>query len=243
MARWLDLDQDGDRDLYLVNYRAAEHADKAFLADNAPPPALPTRPTAPVWARNESKRLTARELLVTPETPGVEGLALADLVGQPLVYDYNYADPAPLARMSGKLTRYGDVACLLQADDDRFRVVGPGDEARLEFEAADLPPLPAGWTRAYVLRAFGYCKDADPFTATSDTIEPLPWRGMPAFPFAAGVTRPATAAHDDYLREFQTRRRVESSSAGSTLRVKADVALPVPGHVVSTGTRRPFSKR
>jgi hypothetical protein len=124
---------------------------------------------------------------------------------QPLVYDYDYVDPAPLARMSGKLTRYGDVACLLQADDDRFCVVGPGDEARLEFEAAGLPLLPAGWTRAYVLRAFGYCKDTDPFTATSDTIEPLPWRGMPAFPFAAGVTRPATAAHDDYLREFQTR--------------------------------------
>lgn len=37
-----------------------------------------------VWARNESKRLTARELLVTLETPGVEGLALADLVGDPL---------------------------------------------------------------------------------------------------------------------------------------------------------------
>ncbi|MGA2701196.1 MAG: hypothetical protein ABSH35_08870, partial [Isosphaeraceae bacterium] len=124
---------------------------------------------------------------------------------QPLVYDYDYVDPAPLARMSGKLTRYGDVARLLQADDDRFCVAGPGDEARLEFAAAGLPPLPAGWTWAYVLRAFGYCKDADPFTATSDTIEPLPWRGMPAFPFAAGVTRPARAAHDDYLREFQTR--------------------------------------
>ena len=67
---------------------------------------------------------------------------------QPLIYDYDYVDPAPLARMSGKLTRYGDVACLLQADDDRFCVVGPGDEVRLEFEAAGLPPLPAGWTRA-----------------------------------------------------------------------------------------------
>ena len=39
---------------------------------------------AVVWARNEGKRLTAKELLVTLETPGVEGLALADLVGDPL---------------------------------------------------------------------------------------------------------------------------------------------------------------
>ncbi len=124
---------------------------------------------------------------------------------QPLVYDYDYVDPAPLARMAGKLTRYGDVACLLQEDDDRFCVVGPGDEIRLEFEAAGLPPLPDGWTRAYVLRAYGYCKDADPFTATSDTIEPLPWRGMPAFPLATDVSRPATQAYRDYLREFQTR--------------------------------------
>jgi len=51
--------------------------------------------------------------------------------------------------------------------------------------------------------------DADPFTATSDTFEPLPWRSMPAFPFAASVTRPASAAHNDYLREFQTRQAGE----------------------------------
>ena len=92
---------------------------------------------------------------------------------------------------SGKLTRYGDVADLLRADDDRLCVVGPGDEVRLEFDAKGLPPLPEGWTRSYVLRSFGYCKDADPFTATSDTVEPLPWRGMPAFPFGSDVKRPA----------------------------------------------------
>jgi hypothetical protein len=123
----------------------------------------------------------------------------------PLSYDYDYVDPAPLARMSGKLTRHGDVARLLQTDDDQFCVIGPGDEARLEFDATKLPPLPAGWTRSYVLRSFGYCKDADPFTATSDTVDPLPWRSMPAFPFAPGVERPSDPAHEAYLREYQTR--------------------------------------
>jgi tetratricopeptide (TPR) repeat protein len=124
---------------------------------------------------------------------------------QPLVYDYDYVDPAPLARLAGKLTRYGNVARLLQTDDDQFCVIGPGDEVRLEFDAAGLPPLPAGWTRSYVLRSFGYCKDADPFTATSDTVEPLPWRGMPAFPFPSPTSRPRDPAYEAYLRTYQTR--------------------------------------
>jgi tetratricopeptide (TPR) repeat protein len=124
---------------------------------------------------------------------------------QPLIYDYDYVDPAPLARLSGKLTRYGDVARLLNRDDDLLCIVGPGDEVRLEFDASRLPPLPPGWTRSYVLRAYGYCKDADPFTAASDSVEPLPWREMPAFPFGPDAKRRADSAFESYLREFQTR--------------------------------------
>ena len=124
---------------------------------------------------------------------------------QPLIYDYDYVDPAPLARFSGKLTRYGDVAALLQADDDQLCLVGPGDEVRIEFDASGLPPLPEGWTRSYVLRGYGYCKDADPFTAASDTVEPLPWRGMPAFPFGSRGQAAARSAYESYLRAYQTR--------------------------------------
>jgi hypothetical protein len=124
---------------------------------------------------------------------------------QPLLYDYDYVDPAPLAWFSGKLTRYGDVADLLRSDDDRLCVVGPGDEVRIEFDASKLPALPDGWTRSYVLRSYGYCKDADPFTALSDTVEPLPWRGMPAFPFGRDVKRPSDPTYDAYLRDYQTR--------------------------------------
>jgi len=36
-------------------------------------------------------------------------------------------------------------------------------------------------------------------------IEPLPWRAMPDFPFPAGYPRPASAAHESYLRDYQTR--------------------------------------
>jgi tetratricopeptide (TPR) repeat protein len=123
----------------------------------------------------------------------------------PLLYDYDHVDPSPLARLAGRLTRYGDVAPLLAEDDDRSCLVGPGDEVRLEFDASGLPDLPDGWTRSFVLRAVGYCKDADPFTAASDTVGPLPYRGMPDYPFGPEEERPRDAAYDAYLREYQTR--------------------------------------
>jgi hypothetical protein len=124
---------------------------------------------------------------------------------RPLSYDYNFIDPAPLARLEGRLTRYGDVASLLRADDDHLCLVGPGDEVRLEFDATVAPPLPEGWTRSYVLRTVGYCKDANSFTASGDSVEPLPWRGMPPYPFGREGQRPQDESYQAYLRDYQTR--------------------------------------
>jgi hypothetical protein len=123
----------------------------------------------------------------------------------PLLYDYDHVDPAPLAFQAGRLTRHGDVRSLLLEDDDRLCLVGPGDEVRLEFDAGGLADPPDGWTRSYVLEAIGYCKDADPFTATSDRVDPLPWRGMPAFPFPVELRRPIDPAYQSYLDRYQTR--------------------------------------
>jgi len=124
----------------------------------------------------------------------------------PLMYDYDYVDPAPLAQLTGKFTRYGDVRALLQTDDDQFCLVAPGDEIQVGFDASKLPALPEGWTRSYVVRSIGYCKDADPFTAGSDTVGPLPWNGMPdVYPFGPEGDRPRDAAYDEYLRTYQTR--------------------------------------
>ena len=123
----------------------------------------------------------------------------------PFLYDYEHVDPAPLAGLEGRLTRYGDVADLLRSDDDQLCLVGPGDEVRLEFDAKAAPPLPEGWTRSYLLRAVGYCKDADPFTATSDTIDPLPYQGMPPYPFGPNRARPQDPSYRAYLDAYQTR--------------------------------------
>jgi hypothetical protein len=101
----------------------------------------------------------------------------------PMLYDYDTIVPMPLGRMAGYLTRYGDVAPLLRTDDDQLCLVGPGDEARVEFDGKNALFLPVGWTRCYVLRVVGYCKDADLFTATGDTVGPLPWRGISSYRF------------------------------------------------------------
>ncbi|MFM1801519.1 MAG: hypothetical protein RJA81_871, partial [Planctomycetota bacterium] len=124
----------------------------------------------------------------------------------PLIYDYDYVDPAPLAPMKGRLTKYGNVIDLLTQDDDQFCIVGPGDEIRFEFDASQLPQLPEGWTRSYVLRSYGYCKDADPFTATSDDVGPLPYKGMPDYPFGPEQERPRTPAYQFWLDHYQTRK-------------------------------------
>ncbi|HEV3166677.1 MAG TPA: FG-GAP-like repeat-containing protein [Isosphaeraceae bacterium] len=164
--------------------------DQAFLA--RPEPAAPVRVTSlGVGTATVGYRGYTRE--VSPDRR------------LPLLYDYDYVDPAPLARLSGLLTRYGDVAPLLRTDDDQLCLVGPGDEVRLEFDAGSAPSLPEGWTRSFVLQAVGYCKDANIATAASDTIGPLPWRGMPAYPFGPEGERPRDRAYRAYLRNYQTR--------------------------------------
>ena len=124
---------------------------------------------------------------------------------QPALPDYDHVDPMPLARLRGDLTRHGDVTQLVQTDDDQLCVMGPGDEVQLEFDGSRLPTLKAGWSRSFVFRSVAYCKDADPFTATSDSVGPLPWRGMKSFPFPTGGDRPLDPAYSAYLRDYQTR--------------------------------------
>ena len=62
-------------------------------------------------------------------------------------------------------------------------VMGSGDEVALRFSAASLPKLPEGWTRDYLLIVDGWAKDADANTAFGETVEPLPFHGMSAYPY------------------------------------------------------------
>lgn len=123
----------------------------------------------------------------------------------PTIYDYQRLDPRVRWKaMGGGYTRPGDVRALLGAADDFYVIMGPGDEFQLEVEARRLPPLPKGWVRTYFLKADGWCKDMDPYTATPDTVEPFPFHGMKTYP--PGPDEPGLApAKLDALRRTATR--------------------------------------
>jgi Tfp pilus assembly protein PilF len=125
---------------------------------------------------------------------------------EPTVYDHDRLENVPVTLWDGKLTRLGDVTELLRGRDDRFVVMGPGDEVAVQFDAAKLPALPKGWTRSYVLRTWGYCKGAGPYTTTGGYVEPLPFHGMSNFPYGSNEHYPQDAAHLEYLRRYQTRQ-------------------------------------
>jgi hypothetical protein len=123
----------------------------------------------------------------------------------PTLFDYDRTSPTPITRLKGKLTRFGEVTELLRRQDDCFVIFGPGDELSVEFDAADLMAMPNGWNRSFVLRTWGYCKDSGPFTATGDTVEPLPFGTMKRYPYGRDEHYPSDTAHQEYLRRYQTR--------------------------------------
>jgi hypothetical protein len=50
-----------------------------------------------------------------------------------------------------------------------------------------------------------YCKDSGIFTASGDTIDPLPFHGMAAYPYLPGPHVPLNPGRDKYQREYNTR--------------------------------------
>ena len=82
---------------------------------------------------------------------------------------------------------------------------GLGDEAALRFERTKLPPLPPGWKRDFLLLVDGWAKDADANTAFSQTVQPLPFHAMSSYPYPAAEHFPDDPAHQEYLREYNTR--------------------------------------
>jgi len=111
----------------------------------------------------------------------------------------------PYTRPVGTYTRYGDVRPLLTAPDDRFVVLGSGDEVALDFDPSKLPALPQGWVRDYFFQAAGYEKDMDFYAAEGNTVDPLPFHNMGTYPYPAGKLFPLDDAHLNYMLDYNTR--------------------------------------
>ncbi|HOW64742.1 MAG TPA: FG-GAP-like repeat-containing protein [Verrucomicrobiota bacterium] len=124
----------------------------------------------------------------------------------PLIYDYALSDAtAPFHVLRGAYTRYGPVKTLLEQFDDQYVLVGPGDEIALRFDASSLPAVSPDASRSFVLISHAYCKDMDLYTATPDTLEPLPFRGMSRYPYPPTEHYPNTPEHQAFLKTYNTR--------------------------------------
>ncbi len=126
--------------------------------------------------------------------------------GQPERFDYQQVaatsnwNPTP-----GLYTRFGDVLELLDREDDRYVIMGAGDEIELRFASAGLPGLPPGWTRDYLLLVDGWAKENEANTAFGDTVGPLPFHDMSGYPYGPGERYPETPEHQADLRRYHTR--------------------------------------
>jgi hypothetical protein len=125
---------------------------------------------------------------------------------QPESFDYQTWMPLSMWNPTpGLYTRYGDVRPLLDEVDDRLAIMGSGDEIRLLFDARELPPLPAGWARDFLLFVDGWAKDGDANTAYSQTVEPLPFHGMSRYPYGPGERFPDGPEHRLYREHYNVR--------------------------------------
>ena len=125
----------------------------------------------------------------------------------PHLFDYQkVTTDAQWRDLAGYYTRYGDVNPLLQEVDDMYVILNAGDEITVEFDAARLPELKPGWVRDFILYSDGWDKDGDINTLTSQTVEPLPFHGMSAYPYPNTEHYPDDEAHRRYRLEYNTRR-------------------------------------
>jgi hypothetical protein len=166
----------------------------AVDADDAPRTEreLPA-PTARLWRRGFSAPLAA------------SGLGRRD-DSRPEGFDWERLAAEPRWNQTpGNYTRYGDCTELVLDVDDRYAMIGAGDALTLRFDARELPAVPAGEVRDWILHLDGWCKDADLNTVAAETVEPLPFHRMSAYPYPAGEHFPDDEAHADWRRTWNTR--------------------------------------
>ncbi|HEX4773858.1 MAG TPA: FG-GAP-like repeat-containing protein [Bryobacteraceae bacterium] len=166
--------------------------DEIFLIENAARPRVVLTPLTAASADLHFRGFS--RAVIDPERKQPEQFVYDEVS---LVSNWN---PTP-----GKYTRYGNVLPLVTRVDDRLTVMGSGDELKLAFPASQLPSLPPHWTRDFLLLVDGWAKDADANTAFSQSVMPLPFHGMSAYPYKTTEHFPGDAEHAAYVRSYLTR--------------------------------------
>ncbi|MDA8019721.1 MAG: tetratricopeptide repeat protein [Thermoanaerobaculia bacterium] len=119
-----------------------------------------------------------------------------------------YADVRPWTTWNptaGLYTRFGDVSGLLERVDDRLVIMGSGDEVVLRFDAEALGEPAQGKRRDFLLIVDGWAKDGDANTAHSQTVGPLPFHGMPRYPYEGIANYPEDPALRLWREHYNTR--------------------------------------
>ena len=125
----------------------------------------------------------------------------------PHIPDYQSVIRAPKWRdLTGLYTRYGEVQPLLRESDDQYVIMNAGDELTLEFDAARIPEPPVGWKRDFIFYNDGWVKDGDLNTAHGQTVAPLPFHGMTAYPYGSEESYPGDEERAIYLQTYNTRK-------------------------------------
>ncbi len=106
----------------------------------------------------------------------------------------------------GNYTRYGDVLPLLTKADDKYIIKNAGDETTIEFSAENLPELPKGWERDFLIHSVGWVKDGDLNTATGKTVLPLPFHSMSRYPYGPEESYPSDPEYLEYMKVYNTRK-------------------------------------
>jgi tetratricopeptide (TPR) repeat protein len=180
-----------DRHLRIVT-NLCVYWDEIFLSESSDPPSI-RQTTVPVLSADLHFRGFSANT-IDPQRQQPEQFFYSP------VSELSYWNPTP-----GNYTRYGDVRDLVANVDDKFVVIGSGDEIQLKLNARTLPPVPEGWTRDWVLKVDGWAKDRDANTAFSQSVEPLPFHGMSAYPYPANEHYPRDPEHQRYLQQYNTR--------------------------------------
>ena len=209
----------GSREIRIVT-NLCVYWDEIYLSEDSAPPAVRL---TPIDAQSAELRLR-----------GFSRAAVDFRREQPERFDYARWTPwANWNQTPGLYTRYGDVRELVREIDDRFVIMGAGDELRLLFPGKGLPPLAPGERRDFLLLVDGWAKDADANTAFSQTVEPLPFHGMSRYPYPASERYPDDRFHRDYRQTYNMRPAIRfvTRLAAST-HGRLDMVEEHGGHVL-----------